>query len=246
MDYEKFKDQFTNDLKQELYVRGAAEVDIKVQRIEKMNESYDAITVTPEGSNIGVNLNMGKLFETYENDVAYAKVIERAADTIEKGIQDSPTFDLDVLSDYEQMKEKLCMEVVSAERNAGLLEKVPHQYIEDMAVVYRFVMESTEDGRATILLTNHLIERYGITAEQLHADALENAPVIKPSVIKGMNEVMLEMMGPDATAMFGMEEMPQDEMMYVATVPDKIQGAGVLAYQEFMDQAAERLDNSCI
>ena len=29
--------------------------------------------------------------------------------------------------------------------------------------------------------------------------------------------------------------------MYVASVPNKTAGAGVLAYQEFMDQAAERL-----
>ena len=241
MDYEKFKDQFNNDLKQELYERGAAKVDITVQRIEKMNESYDAITVMPEGSNVGVNLNVEKFFEAYENDVAYAKVIESAADTIEKGIQDSPSIDLAMLSDYDQMRDKLCMEVVSAERNADLLKRVPHQNIEDIAVVYRFVMENTEDGRATILVTNNLVERYGITPEQLHADALKNAPEIKPSVIKGMNEVMLEIMGPDAAEMFGMGEVPQDEMMYVATVPDKTQGAGVLAYQEFMEQAAERL-----
>ena len=33
---------------------------------------------------------------------------------------------------------------------------------------------------------------------------------------------------------------PADEQMFVATVPDKIHGAGVIAYQDFMDQAAER------
>ena len=33
---------------------------------------------------------------------------------------------------------------------------------------------------------------------------------------------------------------PEDEQMYVATVPDKVHGAGVLAYQDFMDKAAER------
>ena len=32
-----------------------------------------------------------------------------------------------------------------------------------------------------------------------------------------------------------------DEMIYVATVPDKNSGAGVLAYQDFMEQAAEKL-----
>ena len=33
-------------------------------------------------------------------------------------------------------------------------------------------------------------------------------------------------------------------MMFVATVPDKIHGAGVLAYENFMDQAAERVGGS--
>ena len=107
-----------------------------------------------------------------------------------------------MLNDYEQMKDKLVMEVVSAERNADLLAKVPHQEMEDMAVVYRFVMQSDDEGRATILVTNQLLERYGITPEELHADAMENAPELKPAVIKGMSEVMIEMMGPDA-AMFG-------------------------------------------
>ena len=41
-------------------------------------------------------------------------------------------------------------------------------------------------------------------------------------------------------AMMGMPMDPADEQMYVASVPDKIHGAGVLAYQDFMDQAAER------
>lgn len=133
------------------------------------------------------------------------------------------------------------MEVVAADRNAELLAKVPHQEMEDMAVVYRFVVESDEAGRATILVTNELLDKMGVTPEQLHADALENAPELRPAVIKGMSEVMVDMMGPGAAEMFGIDEFPQDEMMYVATVPDKISGAGVIAYQEFMDQAAERL-----
>ena len=56
-----------------------------------------------------------------------------------------------------------------------------------------------------------------------------------------MSEFMVDMMGPGAAEMFGIDEFPQDEMMYVATVPDKISGAGVIAYQELMDQADERL-----
>ena len=57
-----------------------------------------------------------------------------------------PQVDLESLSDYEQMKSRLSMEVVSVEKNAELLESVPHERMEDMAVVYRFVLDSTKNS----------------------------------------------------------------------------------------------------
>lgn len=93
---------------------------------------------------------------------------------------------------YSQMKEKLAMEVVSAEANKEMLETVPHQNMEDMAVVYRFVLNSDDEGRASILVTNQLLESMGVTPEQLHADAMENAPQIKPVEIKGMEPINLD------------------------------------------------------
>ena len=240
MNYEEFKNEFVDALQERLY-EGGNEVSINVNTVEKMNETYEAITITPAGSNIGMNLNLEAFAAAYENGVPFDEIVEQVTQNIENHLSNMPTFDVQALTDYEQMKDKLSMEVVASDRNAELLTKVPHQEMEDMAVVYRFVMESDEAGRASILITNELIDRMGVTPEQLHADALENAPEIRPAVIKGMNEVMIEMMGPDAAAMFGMDELPQDEKMFVATVPDKVAGAGVIAYQNFMNEAAERV-----
>ncbi len=107
----------------------------------------------------------------------------------------------DTIKDYDQMKATLSMEVVSAGRNAELLDKVPHKDLEDMAVVYRFVVGDSENGRGSILITNQLLDSYGISAEQLHEDALKYAPVMRPAVIQTMTETLLEMMGPDARDM---------------------------------------------
>ena len=240
MNNEEFKNEFVVALKENLSERGN-DVDVKVSTVEKMNQSYEAITITPEGSNIGMNMNLEVFAEAYESGVPFNEIVEQVTNKVEAHLADMPTFDVQSLTDYEQMKDKLAMEVVAADRNADLLAKVPHQEMEDMAVVYRFVMESDENGRASILVSNDLLDKMGVTPEQLHADALENAPELRPAVIKGMSEVMMDMMGEDAHEMFGIDEFPQDEMMYVATVPDKISGAGVIAYQEFMDQAAEKL-----
>ena len=139
------------------------------------------------------------------------------------------------------MKGKLAIEVVSAEANKEMLESVPHKDLEDMAIVYRFVLSSGDDGRQSVVVTNQMLENFGITAEQLHADAMEIAPQLKPVEIKGMSEVLAELMGVEEAEMMGIGPVaPEDEQMYVASVPDKVHGAGVLAYEEFMDKAAER------
>lgn len=235
MDYERFKEGFQDALKAELAVRGA-DVELTARRVDKMNDSYDAITVRPVESSIGVNISVEKAFAAYENGTPIPEIAEHFADAVEKGFRESPQVDLESLSDYEQMKSKLSMEVVSAEKNAELLESVPHERMEDMAVVYRFVLDQTDSGNGTILVTNQLLEQYGITKEQLRADAMENAPAIRPSEIRGMSEVMSEL----APGMIP-EVAPEDEQMFVATVPDKIHGAGVIAYPNFMEDAAQKM-----
>lgn len=239
MDFDNFKEQFAEDVTQKIFERGI-EAKITTQEVNKLNESYDAITVTPEGSNVGVNVNVNLFYEAMQNGNTYDEVVSRAIDVITNGINERPEIDVAALTDYEQMKDKLVMEVVSTDANADMLENVPHKNMEDMSVVYRFELESGDEGRATILATNQMIAVMGITAEQLHADAIENAPQLKPVIITGMNEVMVEMMGREQAEMMGIP-VDADEQMFVATVPDKIHGAGVLAYQDFMDQAAERV-----
>ena len=240
MNYETFKQEFAEDIKEKLYERGYDDVRISFNNVEKTNQNYEAMSVVPEGSNVGVNFNIENAFANYEHTDDYAGVLASATMVIADGLDRAPAIDVSALMDYENMKEKLSVEVISADANADLLANVPHDRMEDLAVVYRFVMESSEDGRASILVTNNLMDRMGVSHEQLRSDALENSPEIRPVVIMGMNEVMKEMMGPEVYEMFGIPD-DAEETMYVATVPDKNSGAGVIAYQDFMDQAAERV-----
>ena len=134
MNYEEFKNEFVDALQERLYERGN-EVTISITNVENMNESYEAITVTPEGSNIGMNLNLAVFAEAYENGVDFDEIVEQVTHKIEDHLSNMETFDVQSLTDYEQMKDKISMEVVAADRNADLLAKVPHQEMEDMAVV---------------------------------------------------------------------------------------------------------------
>lgn len=233
MNYESFKTTMAEDITKKF---SHENVKISFRHITKVNGNYEALTVIPADSNVGINLNVEKAFAAYEDVRNYAGILASAFNTISVGLSDVPEVDANVLLDYENIKRKLSIEVISAEKNAELLDKIPHDRIEDLAVVYRFVIESNEDYKTSTLITNGMIDHMGVSREQLRADALESAPKIRPAVIKGMNETIIELFG-----------IPTDvgddvgEMMFVASVPDKNAGAGVLAYPNFMDQATEKL-----
>ncbi len=163
MDYENFKEQFVEDVKERLYEQGT-EVDITVKTVNKLNERYEAMTVKPEGSNIGVNIGIDNFYGATQDGISYDDVVDKAVKAISDGFLNQPQIDVASLTDYDQMKDKLVMEVVSAETNKEMLENVPHQNMEDMAVVYRFVLNSDDEGRASILATNQMIENMGVTA----------------------------------------------------------------------------------
>lgn len=240
MNYEEFKQDFIDEVTERIHEQDP-DMRVSENTVNKLNESYDAVTITPDGANVGVNLSINKFFDSYEEGKSFDELVDRAVETANRALLDRPDFDVDSFRDYELMKDKLVMEVVSSQANEDLLKTIPHKDIEDMSVVYRFVLNSDENGRASILVTNNLLDSMGITPDQLHEDALINAPQLKPAEIKGMTEVLAEMMGREQAEMMGfLPNENEKEQLYVATVPDKIHGAGVLAYQGFMDQAAER------
>ncbi len=241
MDFETFKENLVKDVKEMLDERTGGDTLVETRTVDKMNETYDAITVKPEDSIIGVNINATNLYKEFENGRSYDEIARGAADVAESALQNRPDFDLDSFTDYDRMKGSLAMEVVSKERNAELLETVPHKDIEDMSVVYRFVVGDSAAGTGTILVTNQMLENYGITAQQLHEDAVKNAPEVRPLVIEGMAEVLAKQMGVEDLEMLGLNIPPEQEQMFVASVEGNVHGAGVIAYEDFMDKASERV-----
>lgn len=230
MDFDKFVQQAREALQSQF-----PDMQFDIRSVEKLQgESYTGITMTPAGSNIGATLNMNRSFEAMENGSPFAAVMNNIFIAAEQAIQQMPSYDPHTLADYDQMRGKLVMQVIPTAENQEMLVGIPHRDIEDMSVVYRFQLESTEQGSASILVTNQMLNIFGITTEQLMQDAAEVAPEQHPATIRTMAEVLNEMMG--------MEIVPPDEAgMWVASIADGVNGAGVIAYPDFMDQAAEKL-----
>ena len=132
--------------------------------------------------------------------------------------------------DYGQIKDKLIVELVGADRNVEMLKQVPHTMVEDMAAVYKIRLESDENHQATAMITNEFLSALGVDVQQLHQDALENAAQISPAKVLSMSAVLGL---PPEMSLGGPE-------IIVVTTENQIKGAGALLYPDVMDQIAEK------
>ena len=242
-DYQEFKENFKDLVEKTFEDKGIHDIEVENRLVDKVNETYDAFTVKHTGSDVGVNISVSEAYSKYIwEDADLNNIASVMVDRTVEALQNAPSISngINDIQNYDVMKNKLVMEVVSAEANAELLETIPHKDIEDMAVVYRFDVKDIVGEGATVIVTNKMLDNYGVTPEQLHADAVKNAPEIRPIVIQGMAEVLAKQMGVEDLELLGLNIPPEQEQIFVASVPDNVHGAGVLAYEDFMDKAAER------
>lgn len=233
MDKREFVERLTQDL-------SAARPDreFSVQKVEKLQgQSYTGISMRETDSMISAVMNPEQFFNEYQNGREYSAILNQVSVCCDHAFQQTPRIETSVLSDYEAMKSQLMVQMIPIAGNEESLLSFPHKTVEDMAAVYRFELESHDEGTSTILITNQMLNSYGITAEQLHSDALEAAMQNHPSSLRNMNDVMRDMMGDVAGMMISDEASP----IWVATVEGGQNGACVLQYPEFLDQAAETM-----
>lgn len=161
MNFEEFKEKLMEDLKQALYQQTGEEYSVNVSTVNKLqNESYEAFTVKAESSQIGVNFNVQTVFEAYEEGRSYEELFDGAFRMVSDSVSQPPDFNLNEFTNYEIMKEKLSIQVVATERNAEILEGIPHMEVEDMSLVCRFLVETGAYENGTILVTNSMLEDY--------------------------------------------------------------------------------------
>ena len=235
---EKVKEALPDFLTDDL--RNAEIKDIAVNKLQ--GESYAGISVTPEGSRVGVSINLKDAFLDYQTGDQFTVVMNRLADMLVGTLGERERYDFGFLSDYSAVKGMLTMEVVGKDQNGEMLQSVPHQEIEDLAIVYRIDLGETKNGNATVLITNEMMRNYGLTPEQLHQDALDAAKYTMKYSIRSIDEVFMQMVQnteekQDQTAIFS-------NPMYIATTKQDMFGAGVLAVPSFFEDAAEKLDGN--
>ena len=141
---------------------------------------------------------------------------------------------------WDYMKDRVVISAVGADLNREMLRDIPHQTIGDIAGIYRIYVGESSSGAGFITVTDQMMERWGITQDELNEAALSNSAAVQPARLGSMFEVLNDMTN---------GELPDDpsisSTLYVLTNKQKMHGAGVLFYPGIQDKISAVFPDGC-
>ena len=210
---------------------------VEVSESKKLNYTYPALIVRKEGQEIAPSIDLEMLYDMTD-EMSMDEVLEQAADMARRQPEG---LDVSELQDYEKARERLFIRVSNAEENKELLKDAPHKEILGLAVTCH-VLVGLEDGEmGSTMVTGPLLDKFGVTTEQLFEDAFLNSPQILPPSIEPMEAMLSKMMGlgmemeAPATLEAQLENLDLEKMgMAVLTNRQAVNGAAVIFYPDLM------------
>ena len=214
----------------------------EINVVRKNNgEELTGLTLRGE-SNICPNIYLNSFYELHQEGMKIEDTMVQIGEIFQREIKRTPQFNLEDFT-YNTIKDNLYYTVINAERNEQLLQEIPHQKREDLAIVYRVNVSISEEGTGSILLNNAHLKLLGVDQREVHDQAVRNMPKILPPKFENMNEIIAELMGEDV-GLF--EEMAGENMMWVLSNDIRMQGAAYMFDEEVMSSIAEKLGGDFI
>lgn len=211
------------------------DAEIRIDRFKKLGSSYTAMCVIPEGLRAAPAVDMDWFYQAYRAGEDRGAILGEMARVLQYR---HPMEDFDWLFDYDKVRGKLFVRLSSPRQTEGIFERVPHRFISDLAVTYHIFTDEHDGGFGSTMVTNDMLEAYGISAEQLHSDALESSSAVMPAELIPLHEMLadLESAGPG--------NVHPGRPPMVLTNKRRCCGASVLLYPGMMEMIADAAGGS--
>ena len=237
---ESFAGQIRNDLVDRFRDR-YPEIQMEVQQVDKLNRgSYLGLQINRGEGRPSPVINLEPFYEELAEGSAYSEAMERLASAVEKAMQSIPDIDIKHIGKYEEIKTGLIMQAIPVKGNEEMLAYMPYQNMADLAIICRAMIGSDSRGEMSFLVTDQVMQSYGVSNEELFADAAESMSRGGGYSIRPIISVLGEL-----KPFF--DEDPEhypDNMLFVATNSLEEYGAGVLACPGFMEMAEQTMRGS--
>lgn len=238
MNYETFKSSAMASIQKHF----GTDATVSLHPVTKNNNiRLDGLTIQEKSSNISPTIYLNYYYEDYLKGRSLSSIIEDIIASYHRSRSDT-NLDLSFFTDYQKVRYHIIYKLINYEKNRELLPDIPHFRFLDLAVVFSCLILNTSNGNATILIHNHHLELWNITADQLYDTAKKNTPLLLPWEINNMKDVLKDFYSDADTGIYNDADDP-NLPMYVLTNTSRLYGASCILYPGVLKAFADALDS---
>lgn len=222
------------------------ECQLEPINVTKNNDVHlTGLTIHPKNKKVAPAIYL----EPYFNMLRSGQTLETIIDQIISSCTDALScaengIDAEAITDFKQVKGRICYKLINRDKNSELLSAAPHRNYHDLAVAYYIQLSQTDNGLATVTITDSLAQTWNIDEETLFSLASSNTPLLCRGIVLTMDNVLDKSVN-SQTKTYDHFDFTCSEThilpMYVATNTNKTYGASVILYAGLLDAAAEKL-----
>lgn len=152
-----------------------------------------------------------------------------------------------LLNDFEKVKNKVVFSLVNYGMNKEQLESMPYVPYLDLAILFYVLLDRTENGERTAVITNKELAAWGTTKEELLRLARQNTPRLYMAEVNSLNDVMKSFVKDKKSKDFFDEFIGEEELpLYVLSNRHNVKGAAVILYDSLLKEMSKVLGHDLL
>lgn len=245
--------QFLEEVRAAVQERLGRDYEIRIQKITKNNGIVlDGLIIGKASKNIAPTIYLNSYYMHFTHGMSLQEILEDIISAYREN-NDVVFGNIRELLDFTNLQDKVAFKLIQREKNKELLKDVPYFEFLDLAVVFYLILDEHRGGQMTALIHNSHMEPWGVEKEELYRLAMRNTPILLPSEIKTMKEIMCDILKRHLEEL-EMEKMVDDLLdfdsqkppLYVLSNRKQINGAGCILYDGCLKDFADSQNSDII
>ena len=174
MDKSTFVEKLFDLLREQL----GEEVTITQRTIEKSNGiSYEGFTIEKKTEYISPVISIDNCYEDYSAGISLDEIMKEIVHQYEESTRNNPFLSAQDIQNYEEIKDRIYMQVVNQEWNKKYLEHKYYVPFLDLAIVFYVDVQKNCNGilqHGGAAVTEELMNIWGIDADTIKEQAFKN------------------------------------------------------------------------
>lgn len=210
---------------------------IHTEKVSKNNGvTYTGLMITIKGEKLTPNIYLDYYYALYNEGYSLEKIMSMISEEY-KAARGRLEKDKFITLDELEIEKSLFIKLINYEKNKEILADCPYIPFFDLAISFRYLVQSDGTGIASGMVRNCDMERWNLNTGELYKMAKENTLRLFPPRLSCLDKILKENM-PD------MPDMPKESGLYVLTNNQGVNGASYMIYKDIIGGFAEELGSS--